>query len=164
MFSPRGGRGLLSGAARFLCAVVWAIDGLWAAWREEEHFRWQVAAAAVVLSLAWWTRQSPVEFALLIVVCIGVLAAQLINWTCEMLAEMISTDPHPGVRTVKDAAAGMVLVLSIGALGVFALVLMPDLPRMLPFIQSAWRGGQWWVFLHVAALFALGLNAFFYRS
>jgi len=40
--------------------------------------------------------------------CASMLVAQLTNWLCEMLSEMITVDPHPAVRTIEDAAAGMV--------------------------------------------------------
>ena len=162
MYSPEGNspNRLWPGLGRFLCALRWAKNGLAAVWRDEEHFRWQTVIAALVLSAARWTGQSRTEFAILVLISGTVMAAQVLNWVCEMLADLIVSEPHPVIRDIKDGTAGMVLILSVCSVVVFFLLLWPDLNNLVPFFQYAWRQGQWWEFLQLAGLVILSWYAF----
>jgi hypothetical protein len=64
-----------------------------------------------------------------------VLAAEVMNTAIEAAVDLATREPDGRARLAKDAAAGAVLVLSVGAAAVFAVVLA----RNWELMQSAWR-------------------------
>ena len=102
--------------------VAWS--GVRLAWRRERSFRtqaWIALALLVVLAvvrppLVWWA-VAGLTVAL-------VLAAELINSAIEALIDHLHPETHPGIKRVKDVAAGSVLVASLGALWVGGLMLL----------------------------------------
>lgn len=127
-------RGLYRFAGNLSCALA----GLRAAWREEEHLRWQVGAASVVMFVARWTGQSAGEWALLVMVSSSVLVAQMLNWVLERTLGLVTLEYHPSVRKAKDAAAGAVLLTAASAVVVFLLVVWPDLGSLGPRLVRGW--------------------------
>ncbi|MEE8165127.1 MAG: diacylglycerol kinase family protein [Myxococcota bacterium] len=61
-----------------------------------------------------------------------VWAAEILNTAIEKLSDVVSPEHHPGVKEVKDIAAGGVLVSAVGALTVAILVFGPRLLVYLP--------------------------------
>lgn len=73
-----------------------------------------VALVALRPALIWW--------ALVGVMITLVLAAELFNTALEHLCDHLHPEAHPAIKSVKDLAAGAVLVLSGGAVGVALLM------------------------------------------
>jgi undecaprenol kinase len=101
-----------------------ALDGIRAVWRSERSFRTQcwcaLAAAAVTLALrpGWhWA-------ALIAISTTFVLALELLNSALEYLIDHVHPDIAPAIKQAKDAAAGAVLLASVGALCVGAMMLL----------------------------------------
>jgi undecaprenol kinase len=98
--------------------LAFAWQGLRHALRSEASLRLQATClAAVVVALAvlrpralWW--------ALVLLACAAVLAAELLNSAIEQLADELHPHDSPGVRRAKDCAAAGVLIAALGALGV----------------------------------------------
>lgn len=97
-----------------------AWHGIAAAWRDEASFRWQVAAAAAVVAVLVAVRPEPSWWAMLLLPAALVLAAELFNTALERVIDRLHPEYHPELEMAKDCAAGAVLVLSIGAVAVFA--------------------------------------------
>jgi undecaprenol kinase len=97
-----------------------ALAGFRSAWRNENSFKTHVVAAVAVLAVLLWLEPSPLWWAIGCLTIAFVLAAELFNTAVEVLADHLHPDQHPKIKTVKDCAAGAVLVASIGALGVAA--------------------------------------------
>lgn len=72
-------------------------------------------SALVVLLAALFLRVTSVEFALLSLSVLFVLAAELLNTAIEAVVDLISPEYHPLAKIAKDTAAGAVLVASMGA-------------------------------------------------
>jgi len=96
-----------------------AMHGVRAAWCNEASFRTQCCAAAIVLAVLAWRRPAPLWWALLLVNCGMVLAAELFNSALEAALDLLHPAPHPSVKIAKDCAAGAVLMLSVTAGCVF---------------------------------------------
>ncbi len=99
----------------FIDRLGFAVAGIRAVWLSERSFRTQgyIAAAAiavtVVLRPGWgWCAAVALSIAL-------VLALELMNSALEYLADHLHPDIAPEIKTIKDAAAGAVLVASMGA-------------------------------------------------
>lgn len=101
-------------------AHAWA--GITSAWRSERSLRTHTAAALGLLFALIVLRPAPVWWALTGMMAALVIAAELINTALEHLADHLHPEQHPRIKTVKDCAAGAVLVLSLAALWVAALM------------------------------------------
>ncbi|MEK6747979.1 MAG: diacylglycerol kinase [Pseudomonadota bacterium] len=108
----------------FVYRLRFAIQGWRHAWAQETSFRTQIIAALLIFAaLAAW-RPPLVWWALVGVMVVLVLAAELFNTALENLADVCSAQPHPAIKVAKDCAAGAVLMLSIGALWVALLMVL----------------------------------------
>jgi len=106
-----------------------ALHGIGAGLRAEASLRFQALAAALVLAVLVWRRPSAVWWALLIMNCGAVLAAELMNTALEHALDHLSPQVHPAVKLAKDCAAGAVLVLSLAAVGTFIAFLAASFRR-----------------------------------
>jgi len=104
----------------FYKRLGFAVHGVRAAWQCEASFRTQCLAVACVIAVLAWRRPEPVWWALLLVNCGMVLAAELFNSALEAALDLLHAAPHPSVKLAKDCAAGAVLMLSVSAVCVFA--------------------------------------------
>lgn len=103
----------------FYRRLGYAFSGIVAAWRGEASFRLQCCAALGVLAVLAWRRPAPIWWALLLTSCTMVLAAELFNSALEAALDHLHPGRHPAIKIAKDCAAGAVLLLSLGATGVF---------------------------------------------
>jgi len=110
----------------FRARLRFALQGLAHALRAERSFQVQAAAGAAVLLALAVLRPSPLWWALIVLACAGVLAAELLNTAIEQLADELHPADSPAIRIVKDCAAAGVLIAVLGALGV-ALALLVHL-------------------------------------
>lgn len=101
-----------------------ALDGLAHALRTERSLRAQAVIAVLALLALALLRPAPVWWALVGLLCVLVLAAELFNTALEELADHLHPERDPRIRRVKDLAAAAVLILSVGALWVAALMLL----------------------------------------
>ena len=100
--------------------------------RAEHSFRTQALAAGGVLVFMLWLRPAPVWWALVTLTSGAVLAAELFNTALEHLADHLHPEQHPSIKIVKDLGAAAVLILSIGAIGVAAALLLDAFAGSLP--------------------------------
>lgn len=109
-------------------AVRCALHGLWTAWRTQPNLRLHVVAALGVAALGIGVRLSVLEW-LWISFAIGlVIFAELMNTAIEQAVDLVvGHQPDPLARTVKDIAAGCVLVAAIIAVAIGALTFGPHL-------------------------------------
>lgn len=101
-----------------------AVQGIRAAWRGEASFRTQGCAAACVVLVLAWRRPAPLWWALLLLSCGMVLAAELLNSALEAALDRLHPEQHLAIQIAKDCAAGAVLVLSLTAASVFVAFLL----------------------------------------
>lgn len=101
-----------------------ALHGIGSAWRTESSFRQQCIAALCVVALLVWRRPAPIWWALLLMNCGMVLAAEMFNSALEAALDHLHPERHGAIRIAKDCAAGAVLLLSLTGVGVFAAFLV----------------------------------------
>lgn len=101
-----------------------------------QHNAWIHAWATVVaMAAGFYFRVGLAEWALLTVAMVAVWSGEAFNTAVEALGDAVSPEHHPLVGMAKDAAAGAVLVTSVGALIVGALVFVP---RIVPALLNPW--------------------------
>lgn len=105
--------------------IRYALIGIKVAWREEFSFKIQIAAAILVTILGWYFGISPTEWLAIVIVMGAVLSTEALNTALEELCDMYKSDPDPHIAKIKDLAAGAVLIVSVTALIIGAIIFLP---------------------------------------
>jgi diacylglycerol kinase len=98
----------------FLKAFVNASRGVKYALRERSFFI-QLIIAFIVTVLAFILRLSFAETAVVIILSVLVLLAEIINTVVEKTLDLISKEQNPEIAKIKDLAAAGVLIFSVSA-------------------------------------------------
>jgi diacylglycerol kinase len=93
----------------------------------ERNAKLHLAAVLAVIMAGWWFSISTLEWAILVLTIVCVLAAEAFNTAIEQLTDLVSPDYHPLAGKVKDLAAGSVLLCAIGAVVVGILLFLPKI-------------------------------------
>lgn len=107
MTNPHKGR---TGFDRLLHAADNSLAGLRSAYREESAFRQEVWLTLVLVPLAWWWGDTPLERALLISAVVLVLVVELLNSGIEAAIDRISFEEHPLAKRAKDYGSAAVML------------------------------------------------------
>lgn len=99
--------------------LSYSLQGIQTAWRLEASFRFQSLMALGVVALLIALRPAAIWWALLLMNCGLVLAAELINTALEHALDHLHPEIHPAIKVSKDCAAGAVLIFSLSAVGTF---------------------------------------------
>ena len=111
----------------FFKRMAFALNGIAVAFRMESSFRLQCLAALMVLIVLAWSKPAMLWWALLLLNCGLVLAAELFNTALEHLIDHLHPGLHPSIKIAKDCAAGAVLILSLSAVCIFVAFLFETL-------------------------------------
>ena len=93
----------------------YAIEGIIAAIRSESHLRFHIVIANLICVFAKFYGISKAEWAVLILCIFGVISAELLNTGIERAVDTATCEINPMAKLSKDASAGAVLVLCVGA-------------------------------------------------
>lgn len=88
----------------------YSLKGLRAAFRNEAAFRQELGLCGVLLPLAWWIGQGPVEWILLVGSCLLVLIVELLNSAIENVVDRIGTELHELSGRAKDIGSAAVML------------------------------------------------------
>jgi diacylglycerol kinase (ATP) len=124
---PIDGRALKGkrGLRRIFNAFSYSIDGLRAAWRQEDAFRQEVLLACVLLPIACLVPVTNVERVLLIASVVFVLIVELLNTAIEAAIDRHSYEINPLAKQAKDfGSAAVFIALAIAAV-TWATLLLP---------------------------------------
>jgi diacylglycerol kinase (ATP) len=113
-----------------------AIEGIIYSVRTQRHMRYHLLAALAALLVSLVVNISRTEFIVLAMAIILVLVTEMLNTALEATIDMICEEFHPKAKIVKDIAAGVVLVASIGAAVLAYLILYPA-------FRDAFTAGIW---------------------
>ncbi len=100
-----------------------AVKGLRYVLRNERNFRLHIIISIFVLFTAFYLDFSWIDFALLIIVISIVLVAEMVNSAIEYTWDKLEPNHHPVVGIIKDTIAGSVLLASISAVAVGAIII-----------------------------------------
>lgn len=92
---------------------------------EEQNFRLQLLAAVAVIVAAFLFGLERMEIALLTLVVVLVLVLELVNSVFERMVDLMKPRVHDFVKEIKDVMAATVLLASLGALLIGALLFWP---------------------------------------
>ena len=108
-------------------SFIFALAGV--AWmlRFQTNTRVMGAATVIVLIAGWQADIDALHWAVLILAVAQVWIAEFLNAAIEAATNIAAPQYHPLAKTAKDVAAGAVLLASLTALLVGALILAPPL-------------------------------------
>jgi len=115
----KGKRGL----RRMINALGYSIDGLRAAWENEDAFRTEVVIALLLAPLGWVLGTNPVDRALLIGVLLLVLIVEVLNTAIEVAIDRQSFEINPLAKRAKDLGSAAVLLALLLAGGIWLAVI-----------------------------------------
>ena len=87
-----------------------SLKGLQLAFRHEAAFRQELALCVVLLPLAWWIGDGPVEWILLLGSGLLVLIVELLNSAIESVVDRIGTEHHELSGRAKDISSAAVML------------------------------------------------------
>lgn len=105
----------------------YAFNGLKLFFINEHNGRIHLFAAIVAIALSFCLRLSAYEWIAVLLVIAMVIIAEIINSAIEKLADVVSPEYHPKIKTVKDLAAAGVLVAAFLAVAVGLIIFLPKL-------------------------------------
>ena len=115
--------------ASFPRRLGYAFAGIRTVWRREKSSRAQCVLGLIAAGTTAALRPGWI-WAALIALCIAlVLVLELVNAALEYTIDRLHPDIHPEIKFAKDAAAGGVLMASIGSVAVGALMVRDLLTR-----------------------------------
>lgn len=116
---------------KFVMGFVYAYEGLRYCFRTQVNFRVHIAITIVAVLLGIFLSISWLEWALLTVIIVLVLAAEMVNTMIESLVDLVTQEYHPLAKVAKDVSAGVVLLTAIGATVVGVFIFLPRIVSSL---------------------------------
>ena len=111
-----------------LDSFKYAVEGIVHVFRTQRHMRFHFFTVVLVLLIGLVLRLGRTEMALLFVVVSAVLMAEMFNTAVESVVDMVTQAYHPLAKLAKDIAAGAVLITSINAAIVGAVLFVGNSP------------------------------------
>jgi diacylglycerol kinase len=93
----------------------------------EHNSRIHLVFTISVLVLAFVFHVSRLEFLLLFIVVSMVWTAELFNTCIEKVLDFLTLQKHPEIKRIKDMAAGAVMLASLSAFVVGAIIFIPKI-------------------------------------
>lgn len=108
-----------------------AFNGIKYFFLHERNGKIQLAVAVTIIALAVCLRGTAIEW-IIMLLCIGlVLGFEMLNTAIEKLCDVVQEEYHPLIKTVKDVAAGAVLLLSVITIVIGSIIFIPKLLHLL---------------------------------
>ena|SRR5205085_481556 len=101
-----------------------ALAGIRLVWRREKTFRTHCLLAVAALAVAALLRVGPIWWAIVMLCIALIVALEALNSALEYVIDRLHPELHEEIRCAKDAAAGAVLLASIGTAIIGALMLL----------------------------------------
>lgn len=107
-----------------------AINGILHTAKTQRHMRYHLYAAVLLLILSLVLGIGFVEFVVIVILASMVLSAEMLNTAIESIIDVLFREYDSRARTIKDIAAGAVLITAIGAAIVGYTILLGPLRRL----------------------------------
>ena len=102
-----------------------AIRGIIFTFQNERNFRIELYIATFVFLALFLLQATLMQAAIIVTMIFLVLMIELMNTAIERVVDILKPRKHPYARVIKDVSAATVLVLSIGASIVGAIIFIP---------------------------------------
>ena len=121
MKSPFKGK---TGIKRLANAFTYSVAGTLAAFKHEDAFRQEVILSIVLIPLAIYLGQTPIEQALMISSILLIIIVELLNSSVEATVDRISVKRHKLSKRAKDIGSAAVFFSLVNAAVFWFLILV----------------------------------------
>ncbi|WP_312901098.1 diacylglycerol kinase family protein [Chryseobacterium taichungense] len=90
-----------------------AFRGIFLMIKWERNFQIEMVALLINLFLIFYLKLTTIDAILIMIVCFGVLAAEIFNTAIEKICDIIRPEFDTRIGFIKDIAAGAVLLITI---------------------------------------------------
>jgi Diacylglycerol kinase len=119
----------------FIKSILFAFQGIKQFFSRDRNGRIQTVIGITAIVLGFIVSLSSFQW-MLVLFCIGlVISLEMINSAIEKYCDLVTTDFHPGIKIIKDVAAGAVLVASLMSLVIGLIIFIPALVKLLNALQ-----------------------------
>ncbi len=112
---------------RFIESANNAINGIIYAAKTQQHMRYHLYAAVLILLLSFILGISLFEFIAIAVLTIIVLSAEMLNTAIEGTIDILVKEYDTRAKRIKDIAAGAVLITALGSAIIGYIILLQPL-------------------------------------
>ncbi len=105
----------------------YAFAGIRSFFSKERHAKIHALAALMAVVCGWLFGISMVEWLILILVIALVMGLEMANTAIELLADAVAPGYNSKVKSVKDMAAGAVLVAACSAFIIGSIIFIPKI-------------------------------------
>jgi len=98
---------------------------------KERNFRIHLIATLLVIGAGLYFNLNVIEWAIVILIIGIVLITEMFNSVIEQTIDHVKPEIHPTAKLIKDMSAGAVLVASIIAIIIGALIFLPKITDIL---------------------------------
>ena len=110
---------------KMVLSFKYAIRGLKIIILRQQSFRLQLIAAAIIIFLMFYLPLSSTKRAILFLIIFLVLSLEIINSVFEKTIDILKPEFNHDIGTIKDMAAGAVLLAAIGSIIIGILIFLP---------------------------------------
>lgn len=107
---------------KFLKGFTFAAKGIVEAFRSGLNFRVHILALIMAISAGFYFEITTTEWAILLLISAVVISLEAMNSAIEEICNEITSERKESIRIIKDMAAGAVLISSIIAIVIAALI------------------------------------------
>ena len=111
-------------------SVKFAVNGIKIATRYNRNIRIHFLIAISVLISCFVLEMKLVEIAVISMIILLVISAEMINTAIEEVIDLITKDYREEAKFAKDVSAGMVLIVAIGSIAIGLLIFTPYILRL----------------------------------
>jgi diacylglycerol kinase len=105
----------------------YAFEGVAYILRTQRNARIELVVGIAAVLLAAWLGLSAVEWAVLVLTIVIVIALEWMNTALELVVSLASPEAHPSAKAAKDVAAACVLLGAVVSVLIGLLLFMPRL-------------------------------------
>ena len=112
---------------KLIKSFTYAWAGIKSCFKSESNFRIHLIAALATIIFSLLLNISATEW-IAICFCIAfVITMEMMNTSIEKLCDVVYTELHPVIKSVKDIAAGAVLISAVFSLITAAIIFLPKI-------------------------------------
>jgi diacylglycerol kinase (ATP) len=115
-------------------AFRYAFAGWWHVIRTQRNAWIHAVTTMVVITLSFWLKLSPGDWAVIIIAIAMVWTAEFLNTALEAVVDLVSPQRHDLAKVGKDVGAAAVLIAALSAAVIGLLILGPPLWERLRFL------------------------------
>lgn len=112
---------------KLISSFKYALQGARYFFSRDRNGKIELCFAVLAVALGFVCNISPLEWCA-IVLCIGVVIGfEMLNAAIEKIADFVEPDYNPKIKTIKDVAAGAVLIPAVASLVIGFIIFLPKL-------------------------------------